>query len=242
MQKNLFQKTVYEVYKSKETLGYKIIETPHMFIILWNDQTISGLNVAHCEKFTNDEFDFFKRKLQGIEICIASNIKSELNNPALEFNEIAQAMLFEPLFKLKENKSFEIKLVDNQQELDLFCEIAGDVFHMQKDVVALQKSLSPDLKLDNCDKYIGYKNGIPAGIIEICRGSEAVLISWVGVKEEFRKQGLCHAMFAYAINNEISKGSHKFVLVATEVGKKVYANFGFEIFASRYDYILKNKI
>lgn len=49
-------------------------------------------------------------------------------------------------------------------------------------------------------------------------------------------------MLAHAINNEISKGSHKFVFVATEVGQKVYANFGFETFASRYGYILENKI
>lgn len=67
MQKNLFQKTVYEVYKSKETLGYKIIETPHMFIILWNDHTISRLNVAHCEKFTNEEFDFIRKKIKNTE-------------------------------------------------------------------------------------------------------------------------------------------------------------------------------
>ena len=61
----------------------------------------------------------------------------------------------------------------------------------------------------------------------------------VGVKTEFRKQGICHAMLAHAINNEISKGCNKFVLVATEIGQQVYSRFGFETIMSRYDYILK---
>lgn len=76
VQKNLFQKTVYEVYKSKEAWGYKIIETSYMFIILWNDQTISGLNVVHCEKFTDEEFNFIKENLKGIEFGIATNFQS----------------------------------------------------------------------------------------------------------------------------------------------------------------------
>lgn len=242
MKKNLFQKTVYEVYKSKEAFGYKIVETPQMFIILWNDQSISGLNIVHCEKFSDEEFNFIKKNLYGIEFGIASNIQSEINHPKLKFDEIAQMMFFESSDSLEENKNFEIKLIDNQKKLNLFCELAGNIFHMNKDVAALQKSLAPDLSIEKCDKYIGYSNGIPAGIIEICRGSEAALISWVGVKEDFRKQGLCHAMLAYAINNEIAKGCNKFVLVATETGQKIYSKFGFKVLASRYDYTLDHDI
>lgn len=151
-------------------------------------------------------------------------------------------MFFESSNLLEENKNFEIKLVDNQKDLNLFCELAGDIFHMNKDIEALEKSLAPDLSLERCDKYIGYRNGIPAGIIEICRGSEAALISWVGVKEDFRKQGLCRAMLCYAINKEITNGNFKFVLVATKTGQKVYSNFGFKLLASRYDYILERDI
>lgn len=228
--------------KVKKILGYKIIETPCMFIILWNEQAISGLNIAHCEKFTKDEFDFLKKELKDLKICIASNNQSEINSPELKFDEVAYSMLFVPRHLLKENDNYEVKLVKSKQDLDVFCNIAGEVFHMKDDVATLQTSLLPDLKLDNCDKYIGYKNGIPAGIVEICRGSEAALISWVGVKIDFRKQGLCRAMLAHAINKEIAKGCHKFVLVATELGQKVYSNFGFEQIASRFDYILENKI
>ncbi len=241
MQKNLFQKTVYEVYKSKEALGYKIIEMPHMFVILWNDQRISCLNVMHCEKFTQDEFDFIEKELDVAEIGIATNSKIGINSSKLTFDEIAQAMLFESNDLLKGKNQFEVKSVKNQQDLNLFCDLAGNVFHMQKYVSALQESLSPDIKLNNCHKYIGYVQGEPAGIIEVCMGSEASLISWVGVKEEFRRQGLCRAMFEYAINQEIVKGCKKFVLVATEMGAKVYKNFGFKVIASRYDYIWKNK-
>lgn len=242
MKKNLFQKTVYEVYKAKENFGYKIIETPHMFIILWNDQSISGLNVAHCEKFTFEEFDFIENNLKNIDICIASNIQADIGHAQsrLKFDEIATAMLFEASDTLKENKDFDIKPVLNQQDLDLFCNIAGDVFHMKEEVPALQKSLSFDLELSSWHKYIGYKDNIPAGIIETARGSEATLISWAGVREDFRRQGLCRAMLTHTINNEIKKGYHKFVLVATQAGQKVYSDFGFQILSSRYDYILEN--
>ena len=239
VRKNLFQKTVYEIYKNKETLGYKIIETSDMFVILWNNQTLSGLNVAHCEQFTCNEYDFLKREFRDIEVCIASNKQTDIHYPELKFDEVAHIMLFEANHLLREDNFFDVRLVDNKQKLEMFCNIAGDVFHMKDEIQALQKSLLPDLELDNCNKYIAYKNGIPVGITEICRGSEACLISWVGVKTEFRKQGICHAMLDHAINNEISKGCNKFVLVATEIGQQVYSRFGFETIMSRYDYILK---
>lgn len=241
MLKNLFQKTVYEVYKSKENLGYQIIETPNMFVILWNNQIIPCLNVAHCEKFTKDEFDFLNSKFKDIKICVASNLPSEMNSPKLKFDEVAHAMLFENSNLIERDKAFEIKLVNCMQDLEMFCKIAGDVFHMQNYITALQKSLAPDLKLNNCNKYISYKNDVPVGIVEICKGSEAALISWVGVRKEFRRQGICRAMLAHAINDEVTKGCYKFVLVATEMGQEVYSKFGFKSIASRYDYIFENK-
>ncbi len=241
MQKNLFQKTFYEIYKSKETLGYKIIETPNMFVGICKNPKILGLTVAHCEKFTQNEFDFIEKEFENIDICIGSNTKAEINSPKLIFEEIAQAMLFETGDLLTGQKKFEIKLVKNRQDINLFCEIAGDVFHMEDDISELNKLLSLELGLNNSHKYIGYIQGEPAGIIEVYNGSEASLVQWVGVKEEFRRQGLCRAMLEYAINQEITKGCQKFVLVATEMGAKVYENFGFKTIASRYDYIWKSK-
>ncbi len=70
----------------------------------------------------------------------------------------------------------------------------------------------PDLGLDWCRKYIAYIDGVPAGIIESSRGETAAMISWVGVKSEFRRRGLCHAMLVHAINNDIADGVHQFVL------------------------------
>ena len=238
MQKNLFQKTVYEVYKNREPLGYKVVDAPQMFITLWNDQTISGLSVAHCEQFAAAELEFIKKELKCPDIRVASNLAANINCPELKFDEIAQAMLFECSHMLDENALFEIKTVNNEQELATFCNIVGDVFGMNDNIDALKQSLLPDLKLHNGNKYVGYIDGCPAGIMGISRGSEAALISWVGVKSEFRRQGLCHAMLARAINNEIAKGCYKFVLVATEMGQKVYSKFGFKTIAQRYDYTL----
>ena len=53
MWKNLYQKTVYEAYKTKEHLGYKIFEFGEMFVVLWNNQQMFYWNIAHCNKIEN---------------------------------------------------------------------------------------------------------------------------------------------------------------------------------------------
>lgn len=239
MLKNLFQQTVFEVYKNKEKAGYKVIETPTMFVVLWNNQKLSGLNVVHCQKFAKEELAFLQNNFSYMELMIASNQESNIDDKRLTFDEPASAMILEANILLPQKKNFEIKLVQTPQDINCFCQIAGEVFHMQNEVEELAQSLSSDIKDSQCLKYIGYVENKPAGIIEIARGRNAALISWVGVIEKFRRQGLCSALLTYAINQEIKKGCNKFVLVAAPTGQKVYSSIGFKVLSNRYDYILK---
>ena len=103
----------------------------------------------------------------------------------------------------------------------------------------LSTSLIEDLKVSHCHKYIGYDGKDAAGIIECSEGEDAVFISWVSVKKEFRKKGLCGAMLAYALNREIERNFHKFTLVTSPEAKSIYTSFGFKDFAIRYNYTLK---
>lgn len=239
MQKNLFQQTVFEVYKNKGKAGYKVIERPTMFVVLWNNQKVSGLNVVHCQKFAKEELDFLQNNFRNMELMIASNEKSNIDDKRLTFDEPASTMILDADTILPEKKKFEIKLVQTPQDIHCFCQIAGDVFHMQNEVEELEQSLSFDIKDSRCLKYIGYVENKPAGILEIAKGQDAALISWVGVIQKFRRQGLCSALLTHAINQEIKKGYNKFVLVATPLGENVYASLGFKVMMHRYDYILK---
>lgn len=239
MLKNLFQQTVFEVYKNKEKAGYKVTETPTMFVVLWNNQSLSGLNVVHCNKFDKEELDFLQSNFHHMELMIASDEESKIIDKRLTYDESASSMILKADTLLPIKKNFEIKLVQTPQDINCFCQIAEEVFHMQNEVEELSQSLSSDIKDSQCLKYIGYVENKPAGIIEIARGRDAALISWVGVIEKFRRQGLCSALLTYAINQEIKKGCNKFVLVATPTGQKVYASIGFKVLSNRYDYILK---
>ena len=66
MWKNLYQKTMYEAYKTKEHLGYKIVEFENMFAVLWNNQNVPYYNIIHCDKFGQKELDNF-RNVQFID-------------------------------------------------------------------------------------------------------------------------------------------------------------------------------
>ena len=63
MWKNLYQKTMYEAYKTKEHLGYKIIEFENMFAVLWNNQNVPYYNIIHCDKFGQKELDIIKQNI-----------------------------------------------------------------------------------------------------------------------------------------------------------------------------------
>ena len=243
MKKNLLQKTLYELNKEKQIAGYKVIENEDSFVTLWNCPELYFYGKAHCETVTKKNYAFFKENFPFPNLDIAANQRSPLENvyPDLVFNGTSDTMLLETSTPLKENDKFTVKLVENKQDIKTFAEIAMEVFNHPERTQLLTSSLSEDLKVNHCFKYIGYDHGEAAGIIECSEGKEAVFIAWIAVKQAFRRKGLCHAMLAYALNREIAKNFHKFVLVASTEGKIVYSLLGFKDFALRYNYTLECK-
>lgn len=239
MQKNLFQQTVFEVYKNKENVGYKVIETEAMFVVLWSNPQISGLNVAHCNKFDKEELDFLQNNFKNIQINIACDKKSTVSSSHLKPNGKACSMILETSNPLELKNKYEVKLVQNKQDIDTFCQIAGDAFQMQKDISNLAHSLYNEKATPLCQKYIGYIENNPAGIIEIAQGHQADLISWVGIAPQYQKLGLSRTLMAHVINQKINKGRTKFTLSSGETSQKIYAKYGFAILNNRYNYILE---
>lgn len=243
MKKNLLQQTLYEINQKKEIAGYQIKECEDGFIILWNNPDIYFYSKAHCEMITEKNYAFFKEAFPFPKLSIATDKRSPLEKtlPGLVFEETSDTMLFERATPLEESKQFKIKPVETKQDIEIFAEIACEVFHHPERCQILTESLTADLKVKHCCKYIGYIGQNAAGIVEFSEGKEAVFISWVAVKQEFRRQGLCHAMLAYAINREIEKNFTKFVLVSSSEGKIVYSLLGFKDFKVRYNYTLNCK-
>jgi len=238
---NILQKTLYEINKKKQIAGYQVIEGKDGFIVLWNNPKLYAYGKAHCESITEENYAFFKENFPFPELGIATNQRSSLEGmySDLIFNGTADTMLLERSKPFEENSKFEIKLVENKKDIKTFAQIATEVYNHQEKFDCLVDSLTEDLKVKHCHKYIGYVGNSAAGIIELSEGKEAVFISWVGVKKEFRRQGLCHAMLTYAINREIEKNFNKFVLVSSSEGKIVYTLLGFKDLGLRYNYTLE---
>ncbi len=243
MEKNLLQKTLYEINQQKKVAGYEIVECDDGFISLWNHPALYYYSKAHCKTVTEKNYIFFKENFPFQTLSIAANCRSSLENihPDLIFTGTSDTMLLEQTVLLTENSRFTIKLVENKKDIKIFSQIASEVFNHPEICDKLAESLAADLKLQHCHKYVGYDGKEATGIIELSEGEEAVFISWAAVREKFRRRGLCHAMLAYAINREIEKKFTKFVLVSSPEGKIVYKLFGFHDFALRYNYTLKCK-
>ena len=243
MEKNLLQKTLYEINQQKQVAGYKTIESDDGFIIVWNHPALYYYSKAHCNTLTEQNYIFFKKNYPFQALGIAANHRSSLENVHSDsiFNGTSDTMLLEQSVHLTEDSRYKIKLVENKEDIKIFAQIASEVFNHPEICENLTESLTADLKVMNCHKYIGYEGNEAAGIIELSEGEEAVFISWAAVRKNFRRKGLCHAMLAYAINREIKKNFTKFVLVSSSEGKIVYQLLGFKDFALRYNYTLECK-
>lgn len=239
MWKNLYQKTIYEIYKSKEFLGYKIFEFEKMFVILWNDQQMFYYNMVHSEKFGREEFADIQKNIPDTFMCIASSKKIEDKALPIKNGTPSYLMVLDAQKQIEENAPFKILRVTNQKTVADFCDVIAEVYDKAKDRELLVNYFTKELGLENCFRYVGYINNEPAGAVEFSEGKSAACVSWGAVKKSFRKRGLYKAMLAYAINNEINRGINTIVLNSSEMGRDIYVKMGFVPLANRYNYVLE---
>ncbi len=243
MKKTLVQKTLYEIHQKRLSAGYKLVEADDVFVILWNTPELSYFSKAHCEALTEKNYAFLKQKFPTGTLDIASSKKSTLEgqHPDLIYEGTSDIMMLEPKTLLKENNKFKIKLVETKEDCRIFAQIADEVFNHKYAAKDLEKSFIASLGLKHCHKYLGYDGKNPVGIIDVSEGKDAVYLCWGAVKKDHRRKGLFSAMMAYTINIEIKKNFHKFLLIPSEDGRKLYASLGFKVIDTRYNYTLKNE-
>lgn len=239
MWQNLYQKTIYEVYKSKEFLGYKIFEFEKMFVILWNNQQMFYFNMAHTNKFGKDELAIIQKNIPDTFLCVASSNAIDDETLPLKKGTPSYLMALNVQNKIEENTRFKILRVSNQKTVADFCDVITDVYDKKKDRELLIDYFTKEIGLENCFRYVGYIDNEPAGAVEFSEGEDAACVSWGAVKKEFRKRGLYKAMFARAINNEINRGINTIVLNSSEMGRDIYIKMGFMSLANRYNYVLE---
>ena len=238
MWKNLYQKTIYEIYKSKEFLGYKIFEFEKMFVILWNNQQMFYFNMAHAQKFGKNELASIQKNIPDTYMCVVSSNVIDDSLP-LKKGTPSYLMVLKLQNKIEENTQFKILRVTNQKTVADFCDVITDVYDKKKDRELLIDYFTKELGLENCFRYVGYINNKPAGAVEFSEGKEAACVSWGAVKKEFRKRGLYKAMLAHAMNNETDRGIKTIVLNSSEMGREIYLKMGFVPLANRYNYVLE---
>lgn len=243
MTRNLLQQTLYEINKKIKIPEHKIIENEDSFIIIWNTPELYFYSKAHCDNITENNYTFFKENYPFPTLEIACNHRYPLESihPDLIFNGTSDIMFLERAKPFKENDRFEIRPVENEEDTKTFAQIICEVYNHPGKVDALATSHTRDLTLNHYHRYIGYDNKNAAGTIECFEGKKTVYIAGVSVRKEFRKKGLCRAMLAYALNREIERNFHKFVLVTSPEAKSIYTSFGFKDFALRYNYTLEYK-
>lgn len=239
MWKNLYQKTIYEIYKSKEFLGYKIFEFEKMFVILWNNPQMFYYNMAHAYKFGKNEFVSIQQNIPDTYMCVASSNVVDDETLSLKKGTQSYLMVLNIQNKIEENAQFKILRVTNQKTVSDFCDVITDVYNKEKDRKLLIDYFTKEIGLENCFRYVGYIDNEPAGAVEFSEGKEAACVSWGAVKEKFRKRGLYKAMLAHAVNNEINRGINTIVLNSSEMGRDIYTKMGFVPLANRYNYVLE---
>ncbi len=236
--KNIYLNTIKDVYIARRAIGYTIIDTESVFVILWNTAELSFFNAAHIDKITDKKLEFLKNNFKKYPLSVVVYDDKQITDTDFTFIGTSKIMSFENRVTPSLHKQVEVKPVSSSDDIGLFCEIVGECFESKQYILDYKKSFMPDLQLTQLRKYIAYKDGLPVGALEMDAGSEATLISWVCIKPKYRRQGLCREMLKECIWQENLRGCNKFVLAADETSEKVYKNFGFKTILIRYNYKL----
>lgn len=232
---NLYLKTIKEVYKMREVIGYKTAELGDMFVLCWNTPELAGFNAAHLLKLNDTNLALLQKNFNIKNLSLAVYEKPLTDIEAVQPSSTSAIMLFDGAIPSFAQKDISIKYVSTPDDMNIFCAVIGQAFASEELIPAYKKSLIFDLQIDCLHKYVVYKDNLPVGAMEVDVGSAAAVISWVGILEEYRRQGLCSAMLSNVLMTERNNGCTKFVLAAGEDSAKVYQKFGFKTILTRYN-------
>jgi GNAT superfamily N-acetyltransferase len=125
---------------------------------------------------------------------------------------------------------FEIRLVENEDELREFAWLVNDVYEFPRDCRPQAYDMMHGLGLtDNNPIYVGCLDGVRVASFRAFFGGGVVGIYNVATLAEARGKGIGSAVTLHALQEARALGYRAGTLQASEMGEPIYRRLGFEI-------------
>ena len=185
------------------------------------------------------------------EILIETqNYKTNLSTPQRNLHEkypdnldfIKEVIVYdlEKKTPFETSEKLTLKTISTKEDLMQWSIIASKIYN-ECDADFLYESFKMDIGKKHATYFIFYKGNKPAGISQVIRGAGYSAVYWVGVLDEYRKQGYGTELVKQSLNYEINHKRNKFMLTASELGLIIYKKLGFKPMDVYYQYSIKRK-
>jgi len=158
----------------------------------------------------------------------------------LEFDKKVIVYTLQKKTPFETSENLTLKAVSTKEELMLWAKLASKEYE-ECDADFIYESFKMDIGKKYATYFIFYKGNKPIGTSQVIRGAGYSAVYWVGVLNEYRKQGYGTELVKKSLNYEINHKQNKFMLTASELGLIIYKKLGFEMMDIYYQYSIKGK-
>ena len=144
----------------------------------------------------------------------------ELNGFNLKFEQVGMSLKLDKLFDIKSD--VKIQLVTNNSEAKLWSELFLKSFGYVISFETIFKTLK------EINYYIAYHGGLAVGTAILHRTNNIMGIHAVGIPPQMRRRGYAKQIMKLLINIAFENQNEYITLQASEMGKNLYLNLGFE--------------
>ena len=185
------------------------------------------------------------------EILIETqNYKTNLSTPQRNLHEkypdnldfIKEVIVYdlEKKTPFETSEKLTLKTISTKEDLMHWSIIASKIYN-ECDADFLYESFKMDIGKKHATYFIFYKENKPVGVSQVIRGAGYSAVYWVGVLDEYRKQGYGTELVKPSLNYEISHKRNKFMLTASELGLIINKKLGFKTMDVYNQYSIKRK-
>jgi len=209
----------HESFFSQEKFDYCFIDNSDWPNRIWLNQSID-----------NELITLVKEKISSISAPITiAYWDTDKNSSIIELESQGFTKLFEQVgMSLKLDKplniesNLDLQLVSNKSEANTWAKLFEKSFGYKILPDTIIKTIS------EIDYYIAYNQNRPIGTAISYKTNEIIGIHSVGIPPEMRRKGYAMQIMKLLINDAIKKGCEYMTLQASEMGKNLYLNLGFE--------------
>ena len=235
-----YMENIYEIKQKRKNICY--VKNGVMYGKWAFPTANAGWTVTYADKVN-------KKVLKEI-LIETQNYKTNLSSPQeslhekypdnLEFMKKVIVYDLEKKTPFETSEKLTLKTISTKEDLMHWSIIASKIYN-ECDADFLYESFKMDIGKKHATYFIFYKGNKPAGISQVIRGAGYSAVYWVGVLDEYRKQGYGTELVKQSLNYEIDHKRNKFMLTASELGLIIYKKLGFKPMDVYYQYSIKRK-